>query len=223
MKLRVKGINDGLLITLPRGDWDDAVLSLKETIDEKPAFFNGASLYIDTGAREMSVTDLSGMRGGLEEYGIHLKGILSTSDKTIQNCSSLGLYCDAVATRKSFKEKPQPSAAKKADAGILFLEKNIRSGSSVKSANPIVIIGDVHPGAEVTSEKSVTVWGVVRGSVTAGLPGGEVAVIRALGFEDARLTIQDVSRFVKADKKNKGVRSPLTASVKENEIVLENR
>ena len=76
MKLKVKGINDGLLMTLPNASWDECCEAVRETIGENAAFYTGANLFLDAGDLDVRVVEITSLRSELEKLGVALKGIL---------------------------------------------------------------------------------------------------------------------------------------------------
>ena len=54
------------------------------------------------------------------------------------------------------------------------------------------MIGDINPGAEVSSEGDVLVWGRLRGVVHAGSAGNTRAIVAALDLEPTQLRIAHV-------------------------------
>ena len=56
----------------------------------------------------------------------------------------------------------------------------------------MLVIGDVNPGAEVSSDGDVMVWGRLRGVVHAGAKGNVRAIVAALDLEPTQLRIADV-------------------------------
>lgn len=229
MKLKVKGINDGLLIVLPEGDWDDCLTSVQETVDEKHDFFAGADLFLEAGSRgDMRVIEITSVRDMLDRYGIHLMGIYGGTQKTIQNCLSLGLMTEPTVTRSSFRKKEieKKKAIESGTPGDMasIITKNVRSGMSIRRAESIVIIGDVNPGAEIISDNNVIVWGKIRGHVCAGKEGGEPAFVRTFGLEDAQITINGISKFFpKETKRGKSTSSPMTLIPDNGDILTEGK
>ena len=47
--IQIKGLRDGLLISLGAGEWRDLQTLLFQQIDERSAFFRGARLAVDVG------------------------------------------------------------------------------------------------------------------------------------------------------------------------------
>lgn len=74
----------------------------------------------------------------------------------------------------------------------LYIQRNIRSGQSIKSDGNLVIIGDVNPGAEIIAKGDITVWGVLGGIAHAGSEGDLYTKIRALKMNAIQLRIADI-------------------------------
>jgi septum site-determining protein MinC len=72
---------------------------------------------------------------------------------------------------------------------VLYLRQTLRSGQSVAHKGHLIIIGDVNPGAEVSAEGDITIWGALRGIAHAGTAGNTNAEIRALRFDPIQLRI----------------------------------
>lgn len=165
--IQIKGIREGLLVTLGVGDWQDIHIALMEKISEKEKFFLGAKLALDVGNRILHAAEIGTLRDRLADKNIILWAILSNSPTTELTAQDLGL-----ATRISV---PKPERIIKSIESSLpgedavFLRKTIRSGFKVVSNGHIIIIGDVNPGGEIISGGSVVVWGRCQGVVHAGL------------------------------------------------------
>jgi septum site-determining protein MinC len=194
--VQIKGLRDGLLVTLPGGIWEQQRAVLYEHIDDRKAFFKGARLALDVGGQTLGVNELVELRDGLSERNISLWAVLSESPKTEHTAQLLGL-----ATRIS---KPRPEETRKfavedlGDETALFLNKTLRSGTRIEFAGHVVVLGDVNPGAEIIAEGNVIVWGRVRGVVHAGAKGNRGAVICALDLSASQLRIADeVSALLK--------------------------
>ena len=74
----------------------------------------------------------------------------------------------------------------------LYIQRNIRSGQSIKSDGNLVIVGDVNPGAEIIAKGDITVWGILGGIAHAGCEGNLYTKIRALKMNAIQLRIGDV-------------------------------
>ena len=70
-----------------------------------------------------------------------------------------------------------------------YIKQTIRSGQVINYEGNIVIIGDCHPGSEITALGDITVWGVLSGIAHAGSGGNQKARVRALKMNAIQLRI----------------------------------
>ena len=223
MKLKVKGINDGLLMTLPNASWEECCEDVRETIGENAAFYTGANLFLDAGDMDVRVVEITSLRSELEKLGVALKGIFSRSEKTMQNCRSLGLATEAAVSKKKFRreEIEEPQHALEIGEPAYLIGKTVRSGVSVAREEPIVILGDVNPGAEIGSAKSVVVLGTIRGRVSAGSEADTGAYVAAMDFENAQVVVNGVLRLIEKVEKKKNHSGLFVVRNKFGEIEIE--
>ena len=71
----------------------------------------------------------------------------------------------------------------------MVVHRTLRSGVSLRHPGSLVIIGDVHSGAEVIAGGDVVVWGKLHGTVHAGAFGDNEAVVCALDLTPTQLRI----------------------------------
>lgn len=187
--VQIKGLRDGLLVTLTGEGWEDQRNLLISQIDERASFFHGARLALDIGPLVLGVNEMVELRDLLSERSVSLWAVLSESPKTEKTAQLLGM-----ATRIS---KPRPEESRKfavedlGDETALFLNKTLRSGTRVEFPGHVVVVGDVNPGAEIIADGNVIIWGRVRGLVHAGSKGKRKAIICALDLSAAQLRIAD--------------------------------
>jgi septum site-determining protein MinC len=187
--IQIKGLRDGLLITVGNGEWAAIEPALLEQIQAQGDFFQGARIALDVGPQVLKVNELVSLRDKLSEQGISLWAVLSESPTTEKTAQLLGL-----ATRIS---KPRPEETRQysvedlGDEAALFIGKTLRSGTRIEFPGHVVVFGDVNPGAEVVAEGNVIVWGRVRGMIHAGAQGNTSAFICALDLSPMQLRIAD--------------------------------
>lgn len=70
-----------------------------------------------------------------------------------------------------------------------YIKQTIRSGQVINYEGNIVIIGDCHPGSEITALGDITVWGILSGIAHAGSGGNQKARVRALKMNAIQLRI----------------------------------
>jgi septum site-determining protein MinC len=214
--IRIKGMRDGLMVSLPAGSWEEQSMALLAQIDDRQAFFQGARLALDVGAQIIKVNEMVELRDQLSDRSVSLWAILSESQATENTAQLLGL-----ATRVS---KPRPEELARTEArtlpeeSALFVNRTLRSGARVEFAGNVVVLGDVNPGAEVVVDGTVIVWGRLRGTVHAGSRGDRNAIVCALDLSPMRLQIDD-EVLLSEDKKEAS--KPEVAVLREQGIVLE--
>jgi septum site-determining protein MinC len=78
------------------------------------------------------------------------------------------------------------------NGGIQFYRGTLRSGQSIECETGIVIVGDVNPGATVSSYGNIVVLGTVKGNVYAGIGGDDKAFIFALDMDPIQIRIGSI-------------------------------
>jgi len=209
--IQIKGLRDGLLVSLDDAPWDEQRTAFLTQVDSQPAFFKGARLALDVASQVLHVNDLVDLRDQLSDRGISLWAVISESPTTEKTAQLLGL-----ATRVS---KPRPEEARQfsvkdlGDETALFLERTLRSGTRIEFPGHVVVLGDVNPGAEIIAEGNVIIWGRLRGMVHAGAKGNKTAVICALDLSPTQLRIaEEVSASLKPQENPR----PEIARINEN-------
>lgn len=106
-----------------------------------------------------------------------------------------------------------------------YIKQTIRSGQVINYEGNIVIIGDCHPGCEITAFGDITVWGILSGIAHAGAGGNQKAKVRALKMNAIQLRIAncysrrpDSLNTVYIEKTNSY--TPEEARIVNNEIVV---
>ena len=185
--IQIKGIRDGLLITLAGAAWPELVAAFIENIESRSAFFQGARVVLDVGPQDLRVADISKLRDQLSERGVSLWAVLSESGLTERTAQNLGL-----ATRLSKPHLVEVSAKAEQtlpEGAAKWIKGPLRSGGKVAFDGNVVVLGDVNSGAEIVAGGSVIVWGRLRGVVHAGAQGDQNAVVCALELAPTQLRI----------------------------------
>lgn len=178
----VKGTRDGLLITL--GDeerWEVLLAELEQHLAHTAAFFQGGRVTLQVGRRSMTEERLKKIAELLETHGIALIRVLSEEPATRRAAQKLGYAASG--------PRPRPGGAMDAADNGLVVRRTLRSGQSIRHPGPVIIIGDVNPGAEVVAGGDVIVWGHLRGLVHAGALGDDRAIVCALHLAPTQLRI----------------------------------
>lgn len=215
-KIQIKGISEGLLVTLPLSTWDEARVFVAKRIDENPAFFLGARLVLDVAETDVKAAELGKFRDELSERGITLSSVLSRSETTIKNAQALGLSTN-LGVRQGYEKHKKDSNYFEGDSAV-WIERNLRSGYKVETKCHVVVIGDVNPGAEIISAGNIIVWGRLSGSVHAGADGDQGARVMAMQLEATNLQIAGIPANAIVKKRRK---QPEIAYLIKNEIIIE--
>ena len=215
--VQIKGIREGLLVTLRGDEWTEMRHSLLEQINQQADFLRGGKLAIDVENQALSAAELSSLRNEISENGISLWAVLGNSPKTIMAAQSLGL---ATRLAKPMSERVQPLSDKHIFAGdeAILVKKTLRSGNKLQHNGHIIVIGDVNPGAEIVAGGDVVVWGRLKGVVHAGADGNEAAVIYALDLSPTQLRI--AGKIALAPQR-RGKPQPEIARIKNDQVVAE--
>ena len=212
--IQIKGMRDGLLVSLGDAGWSVVQQALIERIEQQPAFFQGARLALDVGNHALKSSELSSLRDKLSEYGIMLWAILSVSPVTENTAQILGL-----ATRVAKSRPAEARTIKKSDEeSALWVNKTVRSGTRIEHDGHIVVLGDVNPGAEIIAEGSIIVWGRIRGVVHAGAKGNQNAVVCALDLSPTQLRIAEQ---IAVSPERRGKSTPEVVRIKDGQLQAE--
>jgi len=212
--VHIKGIRDGLLVSLGEASWPVIRQALIEQIEQQAAFFQGARLALDVGNQVLKSAELIALRDQLSERGIMLWAILSESPTTENSAQLLGL-----ATRIHKAQPPALQTAKGSDdEAALWVNKTLRSGTRIEYAGHVVVFGDVNSGAEIIAGGSVIVWGRVRGVIHAGAQGNREAVVCALDLSPTQLR---VAGEIAVSPERRGKPQPEIVRIKDNQLQAE--
>jgi septum site-determining protein MinC len=216
-RVQIKGIRDGLLVSVGEGAWPEVRQSLFETIEQQGDFLRGARLALDVGNHILRAAELGHLRDNLADKGLTLWAILSNSPTTEQTAQTLGL-----ATRIS-KPRPErsinvPETRLQGGEGAVLVKRTLRSGFSLQHEGHVIIIGDVNPGAQVIATGDVLVWGRLRGVVHAGAGGDESAQVCALDLSPTQLRI---AGQIAITPQRRGKSQPEVARIQNGHVVAE--
>jgi septum site-determining protein MinC len=215
-QVQIKGIKDGLLVTLGEGSWPELQYSLIEHVEENASFFQGARVALDVGNQILHAVELGSLRDVLSDHGIALWAVISNSPTTERTAQVLGL---ATRLSKPREERPIPSLSTDLSGeGAVLVQRTLRSGFKLAFQGHVVVIGDVNPGAEIIAGGSVVVWGRLRGVVHAGAQGDQKSVVCALTLDPTQLRIADQ---IAITPQRRGKPQPEMARIVNGQVVAE--
>jgi len=214
--IQIKGIKEGLLVTLGEGEWSELQANLIQHIRENAGFFQGAKVALEVGNHILHAAEMGSLRDQLSENGISLWAVLSNSPSTEKTAQMLGIATRLSAPKPERVIRPQNMPVDGESA--IFVHRTLRSGFKVIFQGNIVVIGDVNPGAEVIASGSIVVWGRLRGVAHAGAEGNSKAVVCALDLSPMQLRIAD---YVSVPPKRHGKPRPEIAHITNGQVVAD--
>jgi septum site-determining protein MinC len=216
--LEIKGVREGLLITIPEGDWREVRPELLATIDERAEFFQGARIALEVDRSELRASELGSLRDELAERSVTLWAVLSSAPATQAAAADLGLAIQLSDLAADEEALEQPIESALSGEAAVLVERTVRSGNSIRHPGHVVVLGDVNPGAELVAGGHVIVWGRLRGVVHAGAEGNESATVCALDLAPTQLRI---AGKIAVSPEKRGRPRPEIAHVREGQIVAE--
>jgi septum site-determining protein MinC len=218
--ITIKGIREGLLVTLGDGEaWPAASQGLLQRIDQATEFFKGARLALAIGGRALTAADLGRLRDDLSDRDVSLWTVLSDSPLTVSAAQALGLHIALPTSKPARRDAPEPEVnPEEPRQEAVYLRRTLRSGRSVSHAGHVIVVGDVNAGAEVIADGDIIVWGHLRGTVHAGANGNRDAVVCALDLSPTQLRI---ANCIAISPPRKGEPRPEMARIKDEQIVAE--
>ena len=215
-KIQIKGVGDGLLISVSEEQWKPAQSAIFSKIEETPSFFEGAKIILDVKEIAIKAADLGKLRDKLSTKKINLRTVLSTSEVTLNSAQMLGLPTKMDLGRTTTLKNSKQSSFEGDPA--VWIERTLRAGYKIETKCQVVVFGDVNPGAEIISAGSILVWGKLLGSVHAGADGNKSAKVCALELKPTSLQINGIAASPFSGKiKN----HPEMANLNDNVIVIQ--
>jgi septum site-determining protein MinC len=216
--LEIKGIQDGLLVTLPNGEWLEARQNLLTSVREQADFFRGARLALQLHDRTLNAAELGSLRGDLAEQDVSLYAILSTSESTQAAAADLGMAVDLTREKSLEDDYEIPLTTDLTGEEAVLINRTLRSGHSIRHPGHVIVVGDVNPGAEIIAGGNIIIWGRLRGLVHAGAAGNDQSVVCALDLSPTQLRI---AGQITVSPSRKGRPKPEIARIREDQLVAE--
>lgn len=233
VSIRVRGTRDGLVLTVPEdvaaAPSRDVAAALASHLDTAEAFFQGAEVIVDLGAREFTEPEISFYRLVLEEREVGVRGFTATTPEGRALLRRLGYHPLQVEVERPRGVVSPPAVAVAQTVGAqlaegaeaLYLRRTLRSGARVRHHGNLVVVGDINAGAEAIAAGDIVVWGMVRGTVHAGALGDDHAIICGLGLLPTQLRIGSHYALPPAEKKGKPARGPERARLDNGQVIVE--
>ncbi|EMG81011.1 septum site-determining protein MinC [Helicobacter pylori] len=106
-----------------------------------------------------------------------------------------GRYIKTTEKDASLLKQNSPNAI---EPKTTIYERNIRSGEEIYSTNHLIFLGNIHNGAKIISEGSVSVYGVCEGAIVCF---GEYLILKEVKsaqivFQNKILSLKEVERLL---------------------------
>jgi septum site-determining protein MinC len=216
--MEIKGIKEGILVTLEEQEWPDAKDALIGKIKEKGDFFKGAQLVFNVGNMALGANELGEVCDLLMAHDVILHGVISKSLVTQKVAKEMGLVTKVDKPRLNSERKLKPLETVFSGEPAIFIRRTLRSGFKVAFQGHVIVLGDVNPGAEIIATGSVVVWGRLRGTVHAGAEGDQAAVVCALDLSPTQLRI---ASKITTTPQEQVESKPEIASIVDGQIIAE--
>jgi septum site-determining protein MinC len=203
-----KGTRNGLVIVLdPSREYEDIRNNLLKKMESAKGFFKGAKFSFFNGQQDIPANQKNELENICRQFGL--------VPNAVEDQAVLSTNFPAVSKRQApCTTKAVPSLGEAA----FMVKRSLRSGQRVNYPGHVVVLGDIHPGAEVVSGGNVLVLGNCRGLVHAGAGGDRSAKVIALRLAPTVICIADRRHAPDRDKQEPG---PRLARLSGQEIVFE--
>ena len=191
-------------------DWKSCLKNELRKIDPN-------NLEIDCQNIELSCTDILKIIEIVNQYNCKVIGFCSTSSKTIVSSQSLG-YQSQFIIKNIFNNTLKVNDNSLISSQANFHQGTLRSGEYLESPGDLLILGDVNPGAIVSAEKNIIVWGRLLGIAHAGCKGNSQATISALQLRPVQLRI--AGKVARGPKEKPQLGLAEQASIESEEIII---
>ncbi|WGV28591.1 septum site-determining protein MinC [Halotia branconii] len=143
------------------------------------------------------------------EVQLQLKCVATSRRQTAIAAVTSGYSVEQLQPETSLSSQLQ--AVPQPQAETLYLETTVRSGTEIRHAGTVIILGDLNPGGIVVAEGDILVWGRLRGIAHAGAGGNRECLIMAVQMEPTQLRIADT--VARAPEKSPMQLSPEVAHI----------
>lgn len=176
--VKIKGMRDGILIKLDaEADFSDVYNDMCDKFRESSNYFRDASLIIGFDGRQLTKEEEEKLLDGIAlNTDINVLCLISDDEEQNQRF---------IRAKSKFER-----AGKYADNS--FHKGSLRSHERLETESSIIILGDVNPGAQVTSKGNIIILGTLYGTAHAGAAGNYNAFVVSLDMKSARIGIADV-------------------------------
>ena len=196
---------------------DNKYLNWKSCLENELKKITSNILEIDCKNIDLSCTDILYLIEITRQYDCKIIGFCSSSLKTIVSSQSLGYRAQFIIEDDSNKTLTIN------DKNLIFGKTHfhqgtIRSGEYLDISGDLLILGDVNPGAIVSAEENIIIWGRLLGIAHAGSKGNDQATISALQLRPVQLRI--ANKVARGPKESPQLGLAEQAKIDSEEIII---
>lgn len=163
----------------------------RQWLPDQREFLAAGSVDLHLGDWSMGCRELTELMDALAREGYTVQQVITHCATTQIGAAALGFPSSHRPIQESGKDNGDTDSTDR--RGDLRIHRGtLRAGDQFSSEGNALIIGDVNPGASVTANGDVYVWGRLRGRAHAGAAGSPSARIIALQLRPLQLRIADL-------------------------------
>ncbi len=167
----------GLIIHLDADlPFTDLLEDVADKFREAARFFRNAQMAVTFKGRDLT-----------EEEEIALVNTITDNAKLHIVC----LVDENKETSASYREAVIKALSMQQEGKAQVVRRSLTNGQQLESEVDLIVLGDVNPGATVSTRGNLIILGCAMGHLTAGLGGREDAFIAALTLKPASIRIAD--------------------------------
>ncbi len=205
--------NQKILINLEGSNHPNWKIDLKNKLKT----LKSSNLEIDAKYIDLSCKEISEIIAIANKYDCKIISFFSSSPKTMVSTQSLG-YKSQFIIENCSRNTSEINKINLTFSKTHFHQGTVRSGEYLESPGDLLILGDVNPGAKVSAEGNIIIWGRLLGIAHAGTKGNSKAKISALQLSPVQLRIANKVARGPKDKPQLGLAEQ--AKIDSEEIII---
>lgn len=158
--IKIKSSANGLRIIMDaEGSMEDLEAALRQKLTDGRKFFGNAKMALSFEGKELT-----------EDEQDHFCEVIT-------ECTDINIIClvDLSKAADSFQHCIRIVAEEYKKNDICYIRNSVINQEFVDSEKDVVVIGDVHPGCTIISEKSIFIFGGLYGEAYAGISSSETS------------------------------------------------
>ena len=211
MKLILRNIANEFIKSISLKNFELYQDFLEELINiENPCIAN-----LITENEKINSCELAKLKLILEKNNVKIFKLYSYNRETVLSGKSLKINSTFLKIKRNENQLNLDPFFQQKD---ILHKGTVRSGDRISSNGDLIIIGDVNPGAIISANNNVYVWGKLFGIAFAGKNGNKNASIASLYLNPLQLRICDIVAI--GPKEKQKLQYPEVAILEENKIII---